>query len=103
MWPKEIAMPSSGQCDYLTLVKWSGFDLSKEATFGRGVAGVGVGVGGSQMSGIILTFVYRTPCNLELVIYLETVDAKSMLWFVMREAEVSVGEGLRITGFPPLV
>lgn len=40
MWPKEIAMPSSGQCDYLTLVKWSGFDLSKEATFGRGVAGV---------------------------------------------------------------
>lgn len=96
-------MPSSGQCDYLTLVKWSGFDLSKEATFGRGVAGVGVGVRGSQMSGIILTFVYRTPCNLELVIYLETVDAKSMLWFVMREAEVSVGEGLRITGFPPLV
>lgn len=58
---------------------------------------------GSQMSGIILTFVYRTPCNLELVIYLETVDAKSMQWFVMREAEVSVGEGLRITRFPPLV
>jgi hypothetical protein len=38
-----------------------------------------------------------------LVIYLETVDAKSMQWFVMREEEVSVEEGLSIARFPPLV
>lgn len=45
----------------------------------------------------------RTPCNLQSVIYLGTVDAKSMKWFVRREEEVSVGEGVRIASFPLLV
>lgn len=39
------------------------------------------------------TFVSRTPCNWKFVISLETVDAKSMKWFVRSEEEVSVGEG----------
>lgn len=70
----------------------------KEATFGW----VGVGVGVKRLE-LCCTFGYRTPCNLELVIYLETVDARSMQWFVMKEAEVSVGEGLRITRVSSLV
>lgn len=39
------------------------------------------------------TFASGAPYNLKFVISLETVDAKSVKWFVRREEEVSVGEG----------
>lgn len=65
-----------------------GFVLLKEAV-------TGVMRGRIQWLEFYCTSAHRTPYNLELVIYLETVDAKSMKWFVTREEEVSVGEGAK--------
>lgn len=55
------------------------------------------------MVGILLHFDIQNTLQFKNCNFLETVDAKSMKWFVRKEEEVSVGEGVRIASFPLLV